>query len=117
MANAKTPIVVAKPDVPVDPHGITTNMKREIARAVGRVGHKADKQEVLIGTLKGFIKYAEARHKDAIVREKIMAEKRRAKSEEQSQLGLNAAAVAVEQKRRAAEQLLAAADRIEGKIK
>jgi len=115
MANAKEPIL--NPDrlpLPVDEHGFTNKMKREIARAIGRVGPSKQKQDVLVKTLSVFMKYAKDRHGDAIKRAEVELSRQRKLEAARAEKALQDAAKRAADIRSDAEQLLAQADMIDG---
>lgn len=118
MATAKKPIVLAsKLPVPQDPHGFMVEMRRELARSIGRVKHNEGKQEALLKTLAVFKQYALDRFKDAQKREASARKSREAITAAAEATNRDAAAVRAEKLRNDAETLAAQADRIEGKIK
>lgn len=49
---------------PQDPRGLTTALKRELARSIGRMGGKAENLDIVLGTLKAFGDHAKAKVKE-----------------------------------------------------
>ena len=91
---------------PQDAAGITGTMRREVARAIGRVKGDPAKQEVLEGTIQVLVDYSKAVfNKEAAVREKNLV----AQKAEQER---KAKAAAEEAKRRGAKKRSEAAQLI-----
>ena len=63
-APAKAVSVARTVDAPRDPRGLTTALKREFARSIGRMGGKQENLEVVVETAKAFIKHAQVKVKE-----------------------------------------------------
>ena len=49
---------------PQDPKGLTTALKRELARSIGRMGGKKENLDVVLGTIDAFAKHAKVKVKE-----------------------------------------------------
>lgn len=54
-------VVATKPEWPFDPYGFTNSLRRELARAIGRVQAHPEKAEILRETLRAGAKHLHAR--------------------------------------------------------
>lgn len=115
MARAKEPIL--NPDrlpLPVDEHGFTNKMKREIARSIGRVGPSKQKQEVLVETLGVFMQYAKDRHADSVKRAKVDIARMEEREKARAEVARRDAEKRAADIRRDAAELLEQANQIDG---
>ena len=115
MAKAKEPIL--NPNglpVPADEWGFTSKMKREMARAIGRVGPNKAKQAVILETLAVFTKYAKDRYTDSVARAEVEAVARVRREADKAEWLKQEQHYTADRIRSEAGELLAKADLIDG---
>lgn len=82
-APAKAVSVSRTVEAPRDPKGLTTSLKREFARSIGRMGGKQENLEVVVKTAEAFIKHAKVKVKEQKAAQEAAVKDARVKAERQ----------------------------------